>query len=257
MLKFDETVTRIIEDAYQGSDAAARRVAYIRILQPCPGEHVLDIGSGPGFVALDLSRAVTDAGCVVGVEPSAEMRASAERRCAGRANVTFLEGNANALPLADATFDAVLSTQVFEYVEDVPGALAEVRRVLKPGGRVLIADVHWDSLVWSSRDRARMTRMMEVWDRHLADRALPERLPELFRAAGFVVERQEPLQLFTPRLRGDSLAAAFLHLIPDYAVGSGGMTPAEAEAWAEEQRQLAVEGRFFFALTQFIFLARR
>ena len=72
-----------------------------------------------------------------------QMLEIAARRCAGRDNATFAEGDATALPVADADFDAALSVQVFEYVPDIAAALGELHRALRPGGRVLIWDVDW------------------------------------------------------------------------------------------------------------------
>ena len=94
-------------------------------------------------------------------------------------------GDALALPFEDETFDAAISTQVYEYVPDMPAALAEARRVLRPGGRLLILDTDWDSIVWHSSDRDRMLRVLEKWNDHLADPYLPRRLPKLLRDAGF------------------------------------------------------------------------
>ena len=97
------------------------------------------------------------------------------------------------LPFDEATFDAALSTQTFEYLPDVGAALAEVFRVLKPGGRVLIHDTEWDAWAWHSSDRARMNRIMEVWDKHLADPHLPQTLGSKLAAAGFKDVGVEPL----------------------------------------------------------------
>ncbi len=72
------------------------------------------------------------------------------RRCAELSNTNFRVGDAANLPFDDATFDAVMSSQVFEYLDEVPAGLAEAFRVLKPGGRVLIHDTDWGALLWYS-----------------------------------------------------------------------------------------------------------
>ena len=84
----------------------------------------------------------------------------------------------------DQHFDVAVCTQVYEYVEDIAAALAEARRVLRTGGRLLVLDTDWDSIVWHSGDRERMERVLDVWNDHLADPYLPRRLPGLLRAAG-------------------------------------------------------------------------
>ena len=103
----------------------------------------------------------------------------------GHDNVEFQQADATSLPLEDASFDRALSVQVMEYVQDIPGALAELHRVLKPGGRVLIWDVDWATTSWHSEDPARMRRMLEAWDKHLIHPSLPSTLAAQLRAAGF------------------------------------------------------------------------
>src|SRR3954470_11006026 len=83
--------------------------------------------------------------------------------------VDFVAGDASQLPFPDGSFDAAVSTQVYEYLEDVPRALREARRVLRRGGRLLVLDTDWDSVVWHSSDPARMARLLDVWSTHLAD----------------------------------------------------------------------------------------
>ena len=113
---------------------------------------MLDVGSGPGLLAAEMAAEVGPGGRVVGVDPSESMLALAR----GRTDAAeFVAGGALELPVPDASFDVVVSTQVLEYVEDVAGALAEARRVLRPGGRLLVLDTDWDSIVWQhGRPRA-------------------------------------------------------------------------------------------------------
>ena len=80
-------------------------------------------------------------GTVTGIDASPQTLALARRRTQGRGNVTLYQADATALPVSDAVFDAALSVQVLEYVADVDAALAELQRVLRPGGRLVAEEL--------------------------------------------------------------------------------------------------------------------
>jgi arsenite methyltransferase len=106
------------------------------------GEAVLDIGCGAGVDSIIAGKLTGPAGAVTGIDLVPEMLAKAREnaRLAGADNVTFQESSAERLPFPDKSFDAVISNGVFNLVVDKAKALAEVYRVLKPGGRFWLAD---------------------------------------------------------------------------------------------------------------------
>ena len=257
MLKFDAETTRFLELAYQGADIARRRRASFDALGPEPGDVILDIGCGNGLLAIDLARAVGPEGRIVGVDPSGDMRAAAEKRLEAFSWVDVVDGTANALPLEGAVADKAVSLQVFEYLEDLPGAAREAARVLKQGGLLVIGDMHFDSLLWFSERPERMRRMMASWDQHLSERSVPAILPPILRDTGFTVENLRPVTFCDHVLRPDGIAGMMMRLMERYAVDNGHLSADEARAWSEEQRALAADGRFFFSLTHFVISARK
>ncbi len=101
-----------------------------------PGQKVLDVASGTGVLACAAAERVGPGGSVVGLDPNEEMRAVARRK---NSFIEWRDGRAEALPFQDESFDAVVSQFGFMFFEDQPGALREMMRVLRPGGRLAVA----------------------------------------------------------------------------------------------------------------------
>jgi len=256
-MQFDETASRRLLKTYLQPDIVTQRRLTVAALSPAPGERILDIGSGPGLMAAELAAAVGAQGAVEGVDVSESMLAIAREQppAPGSAPLNFTAADALGLPFGDESFDAALSTQVYEYVADIPSALAEARRVLRPGGRIVILDTDWDSMVWHSSDRSRMLRVLDTWDEHLADPHLPRALPAALRQAGFRNTRCEVIPILNVGYDRDTFSAGLIELIVRFVAGRGEIGEDEADAWAEDLRALSED--YFFSLNRYLFVSVR
>lgn len=256
-LQYDKDATERLLAVYVTPDVVAQRNQFLRAFGPRPGDRVLDVGSGPGFLAGAIAETVGSSGWVCGVDISEPLLAVARSHCAHQSWVEFRHGDATQLPFQDHAFDALVSTQVLEYVRDVDAALAEFHRVVCPGGRVGILDTDWESLVWHSPNQERTKRVLAAWDEHATDPYLPRTLAHRLRRAGFSVESQQVMPLFNADYDANTYSNRAIDLIVSFVVGRAKITRDEADGWAREIRQLGERGEYFFSLNRYLFLAKR
>lgn len=192
-------------DLIADDNERAARQAGVRALALQPGEAVLELGFGTGNEVLDLAGLVGPAGRVSGIDISTGMLAVAERKVAAAAPpaaVALQVGDARVLPYRDAEFDAAYTSFTLELfpAEDIPVVLAEVRRVLKPGGRVAVVSM---ATVLPNR-RPSVLERTYVWMHrhfpHLVD-CRPIDTEGVVSAAGFRVTAVEDLEIWTMPVR--------------------------------------------------------
>jgi ubiquinone/menaquinone biosynthesis C-methylase UbiE len=192
------------------SEAACLERWRAELLRDLAGS-VLEIGAGTGATLAHYPGAVTR---LVLCEPDRHMRRRLEAACAARraGRAEIAECSATALPMPDGSFDAVVSSLVLCSVPDPAAALAEIRRVLKPGGRLVFlehvaADGNPRRLKWQKR-------FEPVWKRLMDNCHLTRRTEAAITAAGFRIERiqresiRKAMPLVRPSIRGTALKIA-------------------------------------------------
>ncbi len=167
-----------------------------------PGETVLDLGSGAGFDAFLASKRVGPEGLVIGVDMTPQMieRSTALAKAHGYTNVEFRLGDIEALPIADASVDVIISNCVVNLTTDKARAFREAFRVLKPGGRLLVSD-----LVLERPLPEAIRQDMDAYGACVAGAMLKADYLQAIQAAGFTgvseaAERRYGLDMFSPEL---------------------------------------------------------
>jgi SAM-dependent methyltransferase len=248
-----------LETIYAAPAIVAQRARTRAALGARPGERGLDVGCGPAFLAVELGREIGSGGRILGVDRSPEMLEAARSRVAreGLADrIEIREGDAVELPAPAGAFDFVTAVQVYLYVPDVARALGEARRVLRPGGRLVVVDTDWDSCVWLTGDRGRHGRVMEARNAHFSQPHLPPRLPGLLRAAGFRVEHVEAIPVLELSGEPGSFSGDLIGPMAEGALRHG-VDPATVEGWQADLRARAAGGDYFFSVNRYLFLASR
>ena len=147
-------LTRVAKGLTGPGMAEEVRIARL-LLGLSPGDLVLDVACGPGNFSREFAKAVGEEGLVVGIDASRTMlaRGAAELVAAGLPNLALIRGDATALPFGDGTFDAVCCFAALHLFADPFAGLDEMRRVLRPGGRIALM----------TSVRRKVTRLSHDW----------------------------------------------------------------------------------------------
>ena len=240
----DDAIMRLRRRAHTWLDVAA-------------GSAVLDAGCGSGDVAVDLIAGVSPGGLVAALDSDSNMLGEAARRAA-RAGVSvhLVQGDVTRLGFPDQTFDACRAERILQHVVEPARAVAEMARVLRPGGRLVVIDSDWRTRTWNHPDQQTTSAIVRfIRERRIPSADVGARLPALLLDAG----------LDDVRIRGEVLVqtsptgeqrALFPRLV-GAAIDEGRIPRRDGVAWLEELTRLERSGRYLATLCLYVVAGRR
>lgn len=222
-------------------DIRRLRAQATKHLNLAAGSKVLDVGCGIGGATFPLAEITGPTGLAAGVDISSAMVEAANGRRWGRAGIEFRIGEAGANPYPDKFFDAARCERVFLYLPDRLAAIREMKRVVKPGGPIVLLDTELDCTAVYSRKPALTRKMTSIVAASMPNPNSARDLPALARQAGLKDVKTEVSAISTPhefflRVMAGALASA---------AEKGSVSRAEVDEWLEEQAQLNESGDFF------------
>jgi len=252
-------VRAYLADVFATPDMRAIAARAMDLLALVPGSAVLEVGCGTGVFLPLLARAVGPAGRVVGLDHAATFVEEARRRVAAdglAATVTVEEGDAYHLPFPDATFDAAHCERVLMHLGDPTAVLREMRRVVRPGGRIVAVEPDWGGLRMDHPDREALDLL---YARNLARTRHPDAglaLNRRFAEAGLVERAIVPLvgggtDFALLRLFGLDLWPA-----AEALVAEGRLERGRAEAALAYLDDASRTGTFYASMVMFVAMGR-
>lgn len=223
-------------------DVADLRLRSYDLLGAGPGTSVVDVGCGAGRAVAELGERGVQA---VGADPDEQMITVARSRWPG-ADVRL--AGAYELPLSDASMDGYRADKVFHILAEPERALAEARRVLAPGGRIVLIGQDWDTIVIDSGDPALTRAIVHARADLVTDPRSVRRQRALLLDAGF---RDAVVEVRTGVFTGPAMLP-MLEGMAERACTAGAITRERADGWIAEQRGRAENDRLFLALPMFL-----
>lgn len=229
----------------------AYRARMLELLGPRPGESLLEVGCGAGDFCRRLAERVGPRGRVMGIDASEVMIGQARQRGRACPQLALRTGDAHALDdIPDATFDGASADRVFQHLESPHEALAELVRVCRPGGRIVISEPDWGTLAVDVSDPALARKVSNLISDGVCQGWIGRRLPALMREAGLVEVQVEANTVILDRLQdADSLLGLSAAALRGYERGL--LTPEETARWLAGLQNAEERSRFFCSLTGF------
>jgi SAM-dependent methyltransferase len=225
---------------------AAYKARIGELLRPVAGRSYLDVGCGMGADALELAARFGVE--VTGVDLSRTMVEEARRRGLARAAVA----DAAALSFGESTFDGCWADRTFQHLADPNAALAELVRVVKPGGGIVVADPDYDTQIVDVADQELARRVLRFRADHLLrNGTLAHRMGGVFVAAGLedITVEVFPIVLRDPTALDNAMG---LRSWARTAHERGQLSREDADAWERQLDAAIAEGRFLYSFSVFV-----
>lgn len=225
-----DPISYMTQVAASDSGRAYKR-AVLHALSLQPGHVALDVGCGPGADLGDLAAGVSRSGRVIGVDVHPRMVDEARRRMADQPEVEVRLGDAHALPVEDGSIDRAHADRVLQHLTAPETAIAEMRRVTRPGGLVALVEPDWATLAIAASDLQTSQAFTDYTCAEVVRNArIGRQLARLGSGAGFTVQSVTP---FPCLFRDVDLADHILGLTRNglAAVHTGHLDGPAASAW--------------------------
>ncbi len=240
---------RFLDAANRNPTVLAFKPIILEGLRLRSGARVLDLGCGLGDDTFQIAERVGTIGRVTGVDVSATMIDEARRRAEGRGlPVDFEVGDSQALRFDTGTFDGVRAERMLMHVPDAERAIAEMARVLVPGGRLSVFDMDWETQVCDSPHKEATRKIALTFCDGMKNGWIGRRMPRLFRTHGITDVVVKTAMVF--------VSYEFLKLLLGGHVArlhdAGVVSCAEANQWWTSLADADRDGTFLYGFTAFI-----
>jgi ubiquinone/menaquinone biosynthesis C-methylase UbiE len=248
-----------LEERGRAPDQVLVNAAILNVLAPGPSDRLLEAGCGSGILCRQMTPSVAPHGRATGLDISPGLISLARdyARQAGLVDaIHWCTGKAESLPFAEASFTGVLAARLFLHVSEPETVLRELRRVLRPGGKVVAMDWDFETVTVDHSNRE-LTRRILHWrcDHYGGNNWSGRQIKRQMAQAGFCNLQVFPVGSVANGER-DSLTVS-LFRAAEVAREGGGITPGEHDAWVGELRSAMAAGTFFASIVYFIVSGER
>jgi SAM-dependent methyltransferase len=220
-----------------------------------PGMSVLDVGCGTGEDVVTMADLIAPNGKAVGIDNAATMVNEARTRHGHRSDVEFVSADAHRLPFAAAEIDACRCERTLQHLHEPDLAVAEMARVLRPGGRITLLEPDWGTLIVGGTEPDMTTRILAVHVHRHQQPFIGRRLRGLLSSYGFTEIELDGRPVIYTDLASANRAFGMWRAA-EFAVQAGAISEPEAIRWSEQTEEADANGTFFASSTGFRASAR-